>query len=213
MTRSVFQTVARSSSQRGVIHSPPSQGNAVMTSEPVKGQNASGNAKQKLIRIGLSWNFRVKPVRDFDLDASAFMLGQDGKVLDDSGFVFYNQPESSDGSVAHLSDDEEGENETIVVDLYKIPEAIVRVAITATIYKGAERRQNFGALSSARVRLVDVASEKELARYELTKDAGNESAVVVGEFVRSDGKWRFYAAGEGRSGGLYAIAKDFGVNV
>ncbi|MDR2187668.1 MAG: TerD family protein [Azonexus sp.] len=167
--------------------------------------------------VGLGWDVRATDGAEFDLDASAFLLSTSGKVRSDADFIFYNQSKSTDGSVEHGGDNRTGEgagdDETIVVDLAKVPADIDKIAVCVTIHDAEARRQNFGMVSAAYVRCVDAANNTEIAKYDLSEDASVETAMIFGEIYRNGGDWKFKAIGQGFQGGLGPLAKNFGVNV
>ncbi len=167
--------------------------------------------------VGLGWDARPTAGADFDLDASAFMLKSDGKVRSDNDFIFYNQLRSACGSVEHTGDnltgDGEGDDESLIVQLNKIPADIQRVAITVTIHDAEARKQNFGQVSNAYMRVVNKDSGSEVARYDLTEDASIETAMIFGEIYRHNGEWKFKAVGQGYAGGLAALVKQYGITI
>lgn len=186
-----------------------------------KGQRVDltkGNPGLSKILVGLGWDVKkYDGGYDFDLDAAAFVLGANGKVLSDSDFVFYNNLKHSSGAVQHMGDNltgaGEGDDEQITVDLSKLPGNADKVAFTVTIYDAETRKQNFGQVSNAFIRIVDESNGKELIRYDLGEDFSVETAVVVGELYRQGGEWKFNAIGSGFKGGLKALCQNFGVNV
>ena len=145
------------------------------------------------------------------------MWGADGKTASDADFVFYGNLKHASGGVEHLGDnltgEGDGDDEQIKVDLSKVPEAVEKIDFTVTIYEAEERRQNFGQVSNAFIRIVDESSNTELIRYDLGEDFSIETAVVVGELYRHNGEWKFNAVGSGFQGGLQALCQNFGVNV
>lgn len=167
--------------------------------------------------IGLGWDARSTDGQDFDLDASCFMLGPDGKVRSDSDFIFYNNLKSADGSVEHTGDNRtgagEGDDEAIKVNLLKIPADVDKLAIAVTIHEADARKQNFGQVSNAFIRIVDAKTNKEVARYDLTEDASTNTAMIFGELYRHGSEWKFRAVGQGFDGGLGPLAKNYGVHV
>ena len=170
------------------------------------------------IVVGLGWDTnKYDGGSDFDLDAAAFLLGGNGKVTSDGDFVFYNNLKHTSGSVEHLGDNltgaGEGDDEQIKVDLAKVPAGIEKIDFTVTIHEAESRRQNFGQVSNAFIRIVDEGNNKELIRYDLGEDFSVETAVVVGELYRNNGEWKFNAIGSGFEGGLAALGKNFGVNI
>ncbi len=171
----------------------------------------------KKMLVGLGWSMRSTDGDAFDLDGSVFLLGAGGKVRSDADFVFYNQNKSSDGSVVHSGDNRtgegEGDDESITVELDKVPADVEKIAVCVTIHDAEARRQNFGMVASAYVRCVDAVSNVEVARYDLSEDASVEAAMIFGEIYRHNGEWKFKAIGQGFKGGLGPMAKNFGVNV
>jgi tellurium resistance protein TerD len=168
------------------------------------------------ILIGLGWDARATDGADFDLDASAFLLAESGKVRSDSDFIFYNQLKSSDGSVEHTGDnltgEGDGDDEAIKVDLSRVPEAIQKIAVAVTIHDAENRKQNFGMVQNAFIRVVNDSDNKEIARYDLSEDYSTETALVFGEVYRHGAEWKFRAVGQGFQGGLAPLARNYGVN-
>ncbi|RYD29169.1 MAG: TerD family protein [Lysobacteraceae bacterium] len=169
------------------------------------------------ILIGLGWDTRTTDGTDFDLDASAFLLGASERVRGDDDFIFYNNLRSSDGSVEHTGDNRtgegEGDDEALKVELGKVPVDIQKVAVTVTIHDGEARRQSFGMVSNAFIRVVNDVTGREIARYDLSEDASTETAMIFGEIYRHNGEWKFRAVGQGYKGGLAPLARNFGVNI
>ena len=188
-----------------------------------KGQKISLDKGMTLALVGLGWDTnRYSGGAEFDLDASAFLLGANGKVRKDEDFIFYGNLKSADGSVTHTGDNRtgegEGDDEVLYIDFTKVPADVERIAITVTIYEAQERGQNFGQVSNAYVRLARRSSENdsvgtEELRYDLGEDFSVETALVVCELYRSGATWKFNAVGAGYQGGLYALCKAYGVNV
>ena len=182
-----------------------------------KGENVTLDRGLKSIAVGLGWDERDTEGDDFDLDASAFLLTERGKVRNDADFIFYNQLKSVDGSVAHTGDNldgaGEGDAEVINIDLVRIPTAIMRIAFAVTIHEADRRKQTFGQVQNAYIRLVDRETDNEIARFDLGEDAGRETAMIFGEVYRRGTDWKFKAVGQGYKGGLRALATGFGVNV
>ena len=176
------------------------------------------NPGLKEILIGLGWDTnKYDGGSAFDLDAAAFLLGANGKVSDDSDFVFYGNLKHASGGVEHLGDnltgEGEGDDEEIKIDLSKVPANVEKIDFTVTIYEADERKQNFGQVENAFIRVVNMATNEELIRYDLGEDFSIETAVVIGELYRNKGEWKFNAIGSGFSGGLAALCGNFGVNV
>lgn len=176
------------------------------------------NPNLKKVLIGLGWDVkRYDGGYDFDLDAAAFLLGANGKVTSDSDFVFYNQLKHPSGAVEHMGDNltgaGEGDDEQIKVDLSKVPANIQKIDFTVTIYEAVQRKQSFGQVENAYIRVVDDVTGTELIHYDLGEDFSIETAVVVGELYRHGEDWKFNAIGSGFEGGLASLGKNFGVNV
>lgn len=170
------------------------------------------------IIIGLGWDVnKYDGGKEFDLDASAFLLNPEGKVSDDKNFVFFNNPKSVDGSVTHTGDNRsgagEGDDEQIKVDLTSVATSVAKISFGITIHEAKERNQNFGQVSNAYVRVLNEASGEELIRYDLGEDFSVETAVVVGELYRNNADWKFNAIGSGYQNGLAGLCKDFGLDV
>ena len=171
----------------------------------------------KNVTIGLGWDARSTSGDDFDLDASIFMVGANGKVRSDSDFIFYGQLRSACGSVEHTGDnrtgDADGDDEAINVVLDKVPSDITRLVVAVTIHEADVRRQNFGMVHNAYIRVINSDNDVELARFDLTEDASVETAMIFGEVYRHNGEWKLRAVGQGYAGGLHAMAISYGVNV
>lgn len=186
-----------------------------------KGQKVDltkGNPGLKSVMVGLGWDVNAfDSGADFDLDAAAFMLGGDGKCPTEKEFVFYGNLKHVSSSVTHMGDnltgEGDGDDEQIRVDLSKIPENISKIAFTVTIYDAETRRQNFGQISNAFIRIVDEATGTELIRYDLGEDFSIETAVVVGEMYKHGAEWKFNAIGSGFQGGLAALCGHYGIDV
>ena len=167
--------------------------------------------------VGLGWDVRSTTGADFDLDASALLCGETGRVMTDQHFVFYNNLASPDGSVEHSGDNltggGDGDDEQIKVDLVGVPLAVSKIVFPVSIYDAESRLQNFGQVRNAFIRVVDQATGREVARYDLSEDASSETAMVFGELYRHGTDWKFRAIGQGYASGLRGIAQDFGVNV
>ena len=186
-----------------------------------KGQKVDltkGNPGLSKVVVGLGWDTnKYDGGQDFDLDAAAFMLGENGKVTTDNDFIFYNNLKDAAGSVIHLGDnltgEGDGDDEQIKVELNKVPANIHKIAFTVTIHDAVARRQNFGQVSNAFIRIMKEDNGEELIRYDLGEDFSIETAVVVGELYRHNGEWKFNATGSGFEGGLSALCGNFGINM
>ncbi len=171
----------------------------------------------KTVQVGLGWQARETEGEDFDLDACCFMLTANNKVRGDEDFVFYNQLKSPCGSVEHTGDELEGgsggDDEVIMVRLDKVPEAIQKLLFTVTIHEFDTRRQNFGMVNSAYIRIVNDENNEEIARFDLSEDASTSTAMIFGEIYRHGGAWKFRAVGQGYNYGLETMAQSYGVEI
>lgn len=167
--------------------------------------------------VGLGWDIRETAGSDFDLDASALICTSSGKVLSDAHFIFFNNLRSPDGTVEHMSDnltgDGDGDDEVIQVDLEALPANVDRIVVAVSVYDSEARRQTFGQVENAFIRVVDAVNNNELARFDLSEDASVQTAMIFGELCRDASGWAFRAIGSGHPGGLGGIASDYGVNV
>ncbi|WP_316525630.1 TerD family protein [Kitasatospora brasiliensis] len=164
----------------------------------------------RVARVGLGWT----AAPGYDLDASALLCGADGKVASDQHFVFFNNLRSPDGSVRHLGGSGGGaDQEQIEIRLAEVPAEVAKIVFAVAIYDPAQRRQDFGQVRGAYVRVVDQDGGAEVARYDVAPGAGRETAMVFGELYRHGADWKFRAVGQGYAAGLAGIATDFGVDV
>lgn len=184
-----------------------------------KGGNVSlskSDPSMKNVLVGLGGDVRTTDGQDFDLDASAFLLSETGKVRSDSDFIFYNNLKSADGSVTHTGDNRTGEgdgdDESLIIKLDMIPANVAKIVFVVTIHDAQMRRQSFGQVSGAFIRLVNNDSQLEVARYDLTEDASSETAMLFGELYRHNGEWKFRAVGQGYAGGLSSVCAQYGIN-
>ena len=185
-----------------------------------KGQKVSltkGNPGLKNVVVGLGWDTNAYDTgSDFDLDAAAFCLTDSGKVSSQNDFVFFGNLNHQSGAVSHLGDNltgaGDGDDEQIKIDLSKIPAEITKIAFTVTIYEAEARRQNFGQVSNAFVRIFDENTGEELLRYDLGEDFTIETAVVFGELYKNADEWKFNAIGSGYQGGLAALCNMYGID-
>lgn len=175
-----------------------------------KGQRISMDKGLSLVGVELGWNPNEGAGFDFDLDASAFMLGENGQIPEQEFFVFYGNQKAPDSSVESTGDDLiGGEGETLNVDLTKVSSQIKEIIFTATIYKAEERRQNFGQVRNSYIRIYDAKTNTEIARYDLDEDFSVETAVEFGRLYRHNGEWKFEAIGNGNKGGLQALVNKY----
>lgn len=188
-----------------------------------KGQRVNLDKNITMALIGLGWDTnKYSGGYDFDLDASVFLLGKNEKVLKDEDFIFYNNLTAYNGAVTHTGDnltgDGDGDDEVIIIDFRKIPQEIHKIAITVTIHDAVFRRQNFGQVSNAYVRVARMVNEtdtdgQEVLRFNLMEDFSIETAIVVCEIYRHGNDWKFNAVGAGYQNGLKALCQNYGVNV
>jgi len=175
---------------------------------------APGVSKYK---IGLGWDSRKTDGAAFDLDGAAFLLNASGRVRTDKDFIFYNERKSQCGGIEHLGDNRtgtgEGDDECVVVDTATAATDITKVVFSVTIHEAKERRQNFGMINNAYIRVLDAGTNSEIARYDLSEDASTEASMVFGELYRNGTEWKFLAVGQGFTGGLPELAKSYGVEV
>lgn len=168
--------------------------------------------------VGLGWDVNAFDTGgDFDLDTAAFLLADTGKVSRQEDFVFFGNLTHPSGSVQHLGDNRtgegEGDDEQIKIDLSLVPENITKIAFTVTIYEAEQRRQNFGQVNNAFIRIYDERTGAELLRYDLGEDFSIETAAVFGELYKNGNEWKFNAIGSGYQGGLAALCANYGVEV
>lgn len=189
-----------------------------MTISLVKGGNVALDPGLTKINVGLGWSVRKTTGAAFDLDVCTFMLGSDGKVRSDADFIFYNQRKSKCGCVEHMGDNRVGgyddaDDETMKVFLPGLDADVDKIVFTASIHEAKERGQNFGMVGDAYIRIVNEVANEEVARFDLSEDAGTNTAVIFGELYRRNGVWKFRAVGQGFDYGLLEVARSYGVNV
>ena len=169
------------------------------------------------VLVGLGWDARATDGVDFDLDASAFLLGANDKVRGEHDFIFYNQPRSPEGSVEHTGDNRtgagDGDDESLKIDLTRLPADVQKIIFTVTIHDAEARRQNFGQVQNAFIRIVNNASQHEIVRFDLNEDYSTETAMVFAELYRHNGEWKFRAVGQGYAGGLRMMCHQYGINI
>ena len=196
-----------------------------------KGQNLSltkTDPGMTQAMLGLGWDARSTDGLEFDLDASAILVGANGKVRSDDDFVFYNQMgdktlangkdyDPATASVMYQGDNRTGEgdgdDEQILVDFTRVPADVERVVFTVSIYDADKRAQNFGQVRNAFIRLVNDSTGTEVVRYDLSEDYSTETALIFAEVYRNGGEWKFRAVGQGYRDGLGGIAREFGVAI
>lgn len=186
-----------------------------------KGQKVSltkGNPGLKKVVVGLGWDVNAFDTGGaFDLDAAAFMPADNGRTTGSQDFVFYGNLTHPSGSVQHMGDnltgEGDGDDEQIRVDLSLVPANITKIAFTVTIYDAEVRRQNFGQVNNAFIRIYNEETGEELLRYDLGEDFSIETAAVFGELYKSGDEWKFNAIGSGYQGGLAALCANYGIDV
>ena len=207
--------------------------NAVVTTSADAGHMHKGeevdltnmDASLRRVFVGLGWEApEAKDGYPVDVDACAFILNRDGRVRRDTDFVFYNNLETEQGAIKHRGDNTSGleaapgqtqveDAEVIELTLEGFAFDVEKIAFSVTIHNAEERGQTFGLVKNAYMRIVNIDNGKELARFDLSEDAGTDNAIVFGEMIRDGINWKFKAIGTSSKGGLYKIARDFGVNV
>ena len=189
-----------------------------------KGQKVDltkGNTGLKTILVGLGWDEAPRKFslfskhEDIDCDASALLISaQTGKLNGPVDVVYFGNLTHQTGAVHHMGDnltgEGDGDDEQIMVDLAKVPASIERIAFTCTIYDAENRRQNFGQVSNAFIRIVDQSTGTELIRYDLAEDFSIETAAVFGEVYKNNGEWKFNAIGQATTDpGLVELARRY----
>lgn len=181
-----------------------------------KGQKVSlskENTGLSKIIVGLGWDEASQSSGGFfssllkgskkqaiDCDASALML-KNGRLTDKDDIVYFANLQHKSGTVIHMGDNltgaGEGDDEQIAIDLLKLPKEYDKLVIVVNIYQAVQRRQHFGMIENAFIRLVDAASNKEICKYNLTEDYSGMTAMIFGEIYRRNGEWKFSAIGQG----------------
>lgn len=173
------------------------------------------NLKQVL--PGLGWDARSSDRVDFDLDASILMVTESGRVRTDNNFIFYRQLRLACGSIEHAGDNctglGDGDDEALKIKLDQVSAAITWPVVAVTIHDAQIRKQNFGMVHNAFIRLVNSETSIEITRFDLSEDSSTETAMVFGEVYRYGSEWKFKAVGQGCAGGLRALAIQYGVDV
>ncbi|MFH0059269.1 TerD family protein [Pseudomonas aeruginosa] len=167
--------------------------------------------------VGLGWDPRVTDGTEFDLDASVFVTGENGKVLNDASFIFYNNKTSADGSIEHLGDNRsgqgDGDDEQVNIKLNGLGADVKKLVFAVTIHDAEARKQSFGQVGNAYIRVLNKADGKEIARFDLSEDASTETAMIFGELYRHNDEFKFKAIGQGFAGGLKPLAEAHGVSI
>lgn len=166
------------------------------------------------VGVGLGWDPNDASGQDYDLDASAFLLGKSGKLPTDLHFVFFNNPLSPDGAVVGAEDDttggsSDGDDETITVDLARVSQEVQEIVFVVSIHEYDVRGQNFGQVRNSFIRIYNEMDNQEIAKYELDEDFSTESVIEFGRLYRREGAWKFEAIGKGYQGGLAALVNKY----
>jgi stress response protein SCP2 len=178
----------------------------------IKGQKidlTKNNPDTNLLSVGLNWQAPV----NLDIDVSAFMVGQDEKIVSEEDFVFYGQPSSSNGSVQIEESNTFNEKQNFLIDLLQVPAEVQKVIFTLSIYESEYNGHTFKEVSSIQLRIVNKKSLEEVAAFPIHYSFTKESAIVLGEIYRYSGEWKFQAIGAGFFGGLADLCKNYGVEV
>lgn len=196
---------------------PRPSGGGVSLSKGQKVSLSKMNAALDMIEVGLGWDVMTNSAVPYDLDAEAFMLGANGKVLSDDWFIFYNQPCSPDGSCRHMGDNKDGngvgDDEVIQLQLSRVNPQVAKIAFVVSINEALQRGHNFGGVQNAYVRVVDKSTNKELIKFNLTDYFKEVTSMTVGELYLKNGEWRFNAVGQGLNTDLAGLCGFYGVNI
>lgn len=167
----------------------------------------------KKASLGLGWDVNASAGAAFDLDASCFLLGANGKIANEKNFVFFRNLESSCKSVKHTGDNltgaGDGDDETINVDLQAVPAEVEQIVFVVNIYEADSRRQNFGQVQKSFIRMYDTETKQEILKYDLNEDYSTATGVLFGRLYRHNGAWKFEASGAGENGGLKAFVAKY----
>ena len=175
----------------------------------------------KKVRVALSWTINSRDSgADFDVDVVAFgcKYNEKGepKLIGNAWFIFYNQLSSPDGSIQHMgdnligSDEIDGDCENIVVDLEKIHLAVEEISFIVNIHEAKERRQNFGQIRKASIKLIDDTTGSVVAQYVLSEDFSTEQSVQFGSLYKNENGWNFMSVGTGYNNGLDTFVIEYG---
>ena len=196
---------------------PRPNGGGVVLAKGQKVSLSKMSANLDLIEVGLGWDTATNSAIPYDLDAEAFMLGENGKVIGDEWFIFYNQPMSPDGSCKHSGDNKDGsgvgDDEVIQLQLSRVNLQVAKIAFVISINEAQARGHNFGGVQNAYVRVVDKGTGKELIKFNLTDYFKEVTSMTVGELYLKNGEWRFNAVGQGLNTDLAGLCNFYGVNI
>jgi len=176
--------------------------------------DSGSHAPLRNIDVHLRWQEQISGDTDFDADASAFMLNEQDKVNTSDDFIFYNQLEHYSGAIIHLGDDRKGsKGEILKVDLNLVPENIQKIIFVVSIHEADANNQSFGMISDAYIRIINSGDGKEIIRYDLTEDAGNDTSMIFAELYLNNNEWLLKAIGEGHYGGLQSLCEQYDVPI
>ena len=184
----------------------------------------SDGRKLTKMMVGLGWDAVEQPSgffsrifngkKDVDCDASVFVC-RDGKIADVADIVYFGNLKHKSGAVRHMGDnltgEGEGDDEQIFVDLNQLPAAFDKLIFVVNIYKAVDRKQSFGMIKNAYIRIIDEETGEELCRYNLSGgDYDGMLAMIVGEVYRRGDEWKFNAVGNGtKDPGLQELSRRF----
>lgn len=182
-----------------------------------KGQKISLEKESSGIKnvvVGLGWNIKSADTgNDYDIDSSVFLLGENGKLVSDKHFVFYNNLTSPDGAVTHKGDNltgaGDGDDEQVTVDLTRVDPSVKKIVFVVTIHKAVERKQNFGQIANSYIRVLNQDGGSVVAQYDLSEDFSTDTAMHMGEIYNHNGEWKFSAVGVGKKEGLSEFLNQF----
>lgn len=176
-----------------------------------KGQKISLAAFGTLpgIEVRLGWNTRQE---NCEVDVSAFLLGEDGKVIGDDWFVFYGQPKSPDQSTSFMVDGGE-DREVISVDFRRLHPSVKKMVFVLTIHEAFEKKLHFGMVEDAYIRILDTGSKKELVSFQMTDYYSNVISMMIGEIYLYKETWKFHGIGSGVAKDLAGLCALYGVEV
>lgn len=168
--------------------------------------------------IGLGWDTnRYEGSAEFDLDLVIFECDQNKRCVDEGHMIFYRQLKDPEQAIKHSGDnrtgDGEGDDESAIIDLAKIAPNVANIIIAVTIYEAAARRQNFGLVDNAYIRMVNTETNQEVLRYDLGEEFSTQTSAIFAELYKMNNEWRFRAVGEGYEKELAALCHEYGIEV
>lgn len=163
------------------------------------------------IVAGLGWDPANVNGHSVDLDLSLFMLGENGKLVADEYFIFYNNATSPDGSTNYPGDSRggegDGDDEVINIDLSKIDSRVEFLYFAVTIDQCEERGHNFGHVQNSYINIRNAADNSILCQYQLKENFTNEDSLIIAAISRNGGEWNVEALGQAFSGGLNTLVE------